>query len=70
MKIKKFNEADTNKIPVTQLNKYFRYYKMWCDENRIEPDFDNISQDEIVAKGIKYAKDNNLPNMNYYDSVE
>lgn len=73
MKIKRFNElneADTNQIPVTPLNKYFRYYKMWCAENGIEPNFDKTSQEEIIAKGSKYAKDNNLPNMYYYDSVE
>lgn len=73
MKIKRFhqlNEADTNQIPGTQLDKYFKYYKMWCDENGIEYNFANTSEDEIIAKGFKYAEEHNLPNMFYYNSNE
>jgi hypothetical protein len=73
MKIKRFkelNESDTNQIPDTQLHKYYKYYKMWCDENNIEYNFDKVSQKDIISKAIKYAKDNNLPNMNYFDSEE
>ena len=73
MKIKRFDElyeSDTNSIPDTQLHKYYQYYKMWCDENNIEYNFDKTSKKEIISKGIKYAKDNNLPNMNYFDSEE
>ena len=68
MKIKRFNqlnEADTNQIPDTQLHKYFKYYKMWCDENGVEYNFKKKSQSDIIKIGIKYAKDNNLPNIFY-----
>jgi len=69
MKIKRFNqinETDTNQIPNTQLHKYFKYYKMWCDENDVEYDFDETPEDDIISKAQKYAKDHNLPNMVYY----
>jgi len=69
MKIKKFkelNEADTNQIPGTSLDKYYSYYKRWCDENGFEYNFKDISEDEIIEIAKKYADDNNLPNMTYY----
>jgi len=69
MKIKRFNqlnETEINQIPGTQLDKYYKYYKMWCDENGFEYNFDKTSQDRIIAKGIEYAEENNLPNMNYF----
>ena len=69
MKVKKFkelNETDTNQIPGTSLDKYYTYYKRWCDENEIEYNFDSTSEEDIINKGKKYAYDNNLPNMNYY----
>lgn len=69
MKIKRFNqlnETDTNQIPDTPLHNYYAYYKMWCDENGVEYNFDKVSHDFIISKAKKYAKDNNLPNMRYY----
>lgn len=66
----KIFEAEINQIPGTQLDKYYKYYKMWCDENGVEYNFDKVSQKEILSKAIKYAKDNNLPNMEYFDSEE
>lgn len=68
MKIKKFkelNEADTNQIPGTQLHKYLQYYRMWCNEEGIEID-SNVTEEEIIKKGKKYAEKHNLPNMFYY----
>jgi len=68
MKIKKFkelNEADTNQIPGTSLDKYYIYYKRWCDENEVEYNFKDASEEEIISIGKKYACDNNLPNMIY-----
>jgi len=73
MKIKRYhelNEADTNQIPDTQLYKYLKFYKMWCDENGVKYDFANTSQEEIIAKGIKYAEEHNFPNMFYYIDAE
>jgi hypothetical protein len=65
----RINEADTHQIPDTQLYKYFKYYKMWCDENGIESNFKDIDNEEnlkkIIYQGIKYAQDNNLPNIYY-----
>ena len=69
MKIKKFkelNETDTNKIPGTSLDKYYTYYKKWCDENGLEYNFDDKSENEIINIAARYADDNNLPNMDYY----
>ena len=36
MKIKRFNqlnEAEVSQIPGNNLDKYYKWYKMWCDEN-------------------------------------
>lgn len=69
MKIKRFNqinEADTNQIPDTPLHDYYIYYKMWCDENGVEYNFDKVSHEFIISKAKKYAEDNNLPNVRYY----
>lgn len=66
----KIYEAETNQIPGTQLDKYYKYYKMWCDENGLEYNFDKTSEKDILSKAIKYANDNNLPNMQYFDSEE
>ena len=73
MKIKRFNqinEAEVNQIPGTNLDRYYKWYKMWCDENGYEYNFANTDQNKILAIGKKYAKDNGLPNMRYYDSEE
>ena len=42
---------------------------MWCDENGIEPNFKDIDNEEklkkIIYQVLKYAEDNNLPNIYY-----
>jgi hypothetical protein len=69
LKYKKFlNEADTNQIPDTQLHKYFKYYKMWCDENGVEYNFKNKTEEEIIEIGMKFAKENGLPNILYHNN--
>lgn len=75
--MKKYNqyikEQDTNVIPITKMNIYTTWYKKWCEEHGIEPDFDlkkpgNVEKIIHIAK--EYAEDNNLPNMTYYQSSE
>jgi len=69
MKVKRFNEineAEVSQIPGTYLDKFYKYYKMWCDEHGVEYNFANTTQAEIIAKGTQYAKENGLPNMRYY----
>jgi len=69
MKIKRFNqinETEISQTPGTNLDKYYKWYKMWCDENGVEYNFETTDQKKILDIGTKYAKDNGLPNMTYY----
>lgn len=73
MKIKRFdqiNESEVSQIPGTNLDRYYKWYKMWCDEHGYEYNFANTDQRKILEIGKNYAKDNGLPNMRYYDSEE
>lgn len=69
MKVKRFNEineGEVSQIPGTYLDKYYKYYKMWCDENGVEYNFQKTPQDVIIVRAKKYAEENGLPNMRYY----
>jgi len=66
-------EQDTNVIPITKMNIYITWYKKWCEEHGIKPNFDLKKPEDIekiIQLGKEYAEDNSLPNMFYYQSNE